>query len=70
LGVLKVNRKDGTSWFAWFCGGFWIKTVATHLYRSPLATYRKEVQHLHYYLVCVFINTFKYKETIPSQYKM
>ena len=41
-GVLKVNTKVWPSWFAWFCGVFWVKRVANHLHRSPLATfYRK-----------------------------
>jgi hypothetical protein len=36
-----VNTKVWSSWFAWFCGVFWVKRVASHLHRSPLAAYRK-----------------------------
>ena len=39
--VPKVNTKIWTSWFAWFCGVFWVKRIAHHIYGSPQAAYRK-----------------------------
>jgi hypothetical protein len=45
-----VNTKIWTSWLAWFCRVFWVKRVANHFHRLPLAAYRKSV--LGFYFGC------------------
>ena len=37
MSVLKVNIKFQTSWFAWFCGGFWVKWIAYHFLEATFS---------------------------------
>ena len=41
--VLRVNTKVSILWPAWFCGVFWLKWLANHFQRSPLASFRKSL---------------------------